>query len=184
VTQKADLGDPADVYRVETAAPADWVMVGNHDTPPIWRLASEWVRDARAGAQAVHLAARLEPDVARRPALAERLAREPAELAHAKLTELFLGPARHVYVFFADAFGLRDIYNAPGTVSQANWSLRLPAGFELDVRERLARDGALNLPLALLLALRARGLATARASLAAELARLATALRGSPPPLL
>ncbi|HEY7775874.1 MAG TPA: 4-alpha-glucanotransferase, partial [Kineobactrum sp.] len=39
VTQKADLANPADVYRSENAAPADWIMVGNHDTPSIWRLA-------------------------------------------------------------------------------------------------------------------------------------------------
>src|SRR5690606_18231397 len=37
VTQKADLTNPNDVYRSENARPEDWVMLGNHDTPPIWR---------------------------------------------------------------------------------------------------------------------------------------------------
>src|SRR5262249_18401054 len=32
VTQKANLDDPRDVYRSENARPADWIMVGNHDT--------------------------------------------------------------------------------------------------------------------------------------------------------
>jgi 4-alpha-glucanotransferase len=184
VTQKADVANPSDVYRVENSAPADWVMVGNHDTPPIWRLATEWARDGRAPAQALHLAARLEPDPARRAALASRLAGDPCLLAQAKLAELFLGPARSVYVFFTDAFGLHESYNVPGSISESNWSLRLAADWETDLRARLARDAALNLPQALLMALRARGLAAGRAPLAEKLGQLAAALRGSRPPLL
>ena len=42
VTQKADLTRADDVYRAENAAPNDWIMVGNHDTPPIWALARQW----------------------------------------------------------------------------------------------------------------------------------------------
>lgn len=150
VTQKADLADPADVYRSENAEPADWVMVGNHDTPSIWRLARAWQADAAGRAQAAYLAARL--------GLADPapLAADHRRLAHAKVADLFLSPARHVMVFFADLLGLEETYNVPGTVSDDNWTLRVPP----DYAERYARDrlvgAALNLPAVLALALRAR----------------------------
>jgi hypothetical protein len=60
-------------------------------------------------------------------------------------------------VFFADAFGLREWYNRPGTVDAQNWTLRLPPDHVARYAERLGRDEALNLPAALALALRARG---------------------------
>jgi hypothetical protein len=70
--------------------------------------------------------------------------------------DLFVGPARRVSVFFADLFGLREVYNRPGTVDPRNWTLRVPADFERAYdRARAARD-ALDLPRALALALRAR----------------------------
>ncbi|MFZ5832482.1 MAG: 4-alpha-glucanotransferase, partial [Planctomycetota bacterium] len=50
VTQKADAKNPLDVYRSENTAPSDWIMVGNHDTRPIWRIAGDqagtpWMED-------------------------------------------------------------------------------------------------------------------------------------------
>ena len=39
VTQKGDLTRADDVYRSENATDRDWIMVGNHDTRPIWRVA-------------------------------------------------------------------------------------------------------------------------------------------------
>ncbi|HEX3019749.1 MAG TPA: 4-alpha-glucanotransferase, partial [Chitinispirillaceae bacterium] len=41
VTQKADPFNPDDIYRRENTSAQDWIMVGNHDTKPIWRLAIE-----------------------------------------------------------------------------------------------------------------------------------------------
>ncbi|MGE0160735.1 MAG: 4-alpha-glucanotransferase [Gemmatimonadales bacterium] len=156
VTQKLDLDDGADVYRPENAAPEDWIMVGTHDTPTIWRLAETWRRDGRAGAHARRLAERLEPVEGERSALAEALARDPDRLAEAFLAELFTTRARHVMIFFADVFGLRETYNAPGTVSEENWSLRLPSSWRRDYDERRARGSALDVPRALAMALRAR----------------------------
>jgi 4-alpha-glucanotransferase len=156
VTQKLDLNDPADVYRPENAAPEDWIMVGTHDTPTIWRLADTWRREGRTEAHARRLAARLEPVERERSALAEVLARDPDRLAEAFLAELFTSRARHVMIFFADVFGLREIYNAPGTVSAENWSLRLPSTWRRDYDERRARGRALDVPRALALALRGR----------------------------
>jgi len=48
VTQKAALGDPADVYRAENARPQDWIMAGTHDTEPIWLVAERWLATGSA----------------------------------------------------------------------------------------------------------------------------------------
>jgi 4-alpha-glucanotransferase len=161
ITQKADLRNPADVYRSENAAPQDWILIGNHDTPPIWRLADAWSESDRR-ARAAYLAGRLAPEPERRTALAARLASDPRWLVQAQIADLFVGPARQVMIFFTDLFGLREPYNRPGVVSAENWSLRLPAGFDAEYERRAAELWAPHLPLALSLALRARGREFAR----------------------
>lgn len=155
VTQKADLRDPRDVYRGENARPADWIMVGNHDTPPIWALAPQWSPEVRRE-RAAYLAARLARDAARRERLATHLAGDVHLLAQAQLADLFVGPARHVMVFFTDVFGLRDSYNQPGEVAEENWTLRLTPADVAAYPARAARGAALHLPLALASALRGR----------------------------
>ena len=157
VTQKADLTNPQDVYRGENAEPADWIMLGNHDTKPVWALVERWAQAGELQAQADYLAWRLHPEEAGREAFARRLVEEPGMLVQAKFAELFVSRARNVMVFFADLLGLQDTYNAPGTVSEENWSLRVPQDYRGEYAEKLREDGALNLPLALALALRAGG---------------------------
>jgi 4-alpha-glucanotransferase len=157
ITQKADLRDRADVYRSENAEPADWVMLGNHDTRPVWLLVDEWRRAGTLAERARYLATRLEPDAARRDAFARRLVDRPALVAQAQLADLLACRARHVMVFLADAFGLRAVYNQGGVVAPDNWMLRLAPDWRRAWAMRLAADEALNLPLALAMALRARG---------------------------
>jgi 4-alpha-glucanotransferase len=147
VTQKARLDDPTDVYRTENVEPHDWVMLGNHDTMPIFGLIRAWSA-ARREDWARHLTARLALP---RP---ERLA-APGFLAAAMLAELFISRAENVSIFFADLFGYDERFNVPGLVDPANWSLRLPPDFAELHRERLARGAALDLRLALELALAA-----------------------------
>jgi 4-alpha-glucanotransferase len=156
VTQKADLRDPADVCRSENADPADWVMVGTHDTMPLWALLDDWERSGVIRDRAAYLAWRLAPDPAGREAMARDLTSSPARLGQAQFADLFASRARHVQVFFTDALGHRTPYNRPGTVDATNWSLRLPADHAERLVARLGRDAALNLPLALAWALRAR----------------------------
>jgi 4-alpha-glucanotransferase len=163
VTQKAALDDPRDVYRGENAVPEDWIMVGTHDTEPIWRVAERWFEHGTAAAQAKHLAARLEPEERARTRWAETVAAEPARLAAAKLAELFVGPARNVMVFFTDLLGMREVYNRPGTISEENWSLRISPDFESRYLESCRTGRALDLPRAVVLAIRARGDAFAAA---------------------
>ncbi|QRN96421.1 4-alpha-glucanotransferase [Archangium violaceum] len=178
VTQKADLTNPKDVYRSENAVPQDWIMVGNHDTKPIWALADRWRQAGEARAQAEYLAWRLHPEEEGREDFARRLVEEPGMLVQAKFADLFASRAENVMVFFPDLLGMKETYNAPGTVSEENWSLRVPNDYRSGYAEKLERDEALNLPKALALALRAggeeararhRGLIAALERLAAEL---------------
>jgi 4-alpha-glucanotransferase len=148
VLQKANLADPSDVYRSENAARADWVMLGNHDTAPIFAVIAGWSRIQR-DAWARHLAARLKlPEAAR--------LEHDGFVATAMLAELFASRAENVSIFFADLFGYVERFNVPGLVDAANWSLRLPADFEALHAERLAAGRALDLELAAELALAAR----------------------------
>ena len=144
VTQKANLDDPTDVYRTENAAPEDWVMIGNHDTPPIFGLIRSW-SPAKRDQWARHLTQRL---ALRDPQRLE----QPGFLASAMLAELFASRAENVSIFFADLFGYEDRFNAPGTYNDVNWTLRLPHDFEQLHAERLANGLALDIPLALELA--------------------------------
>lgn len=150
VTQKADLTDPADGYRSEHADPEDWVMVGNHDTPTIWRLACAWQHSKAGRQQAEYLAFRLK---LHDPA---RLAQDYRRLVHAKVADLFLSPACNVMIFFADLLGMEETYNTPGSVNADNWTLRVPPDFASRYARDRLKGRALNLHAALALALRAR----------------------------
>jgi 4-alpha-glucanotransferase len=150
VTQKARVDQPADVYRGDRSEPADWIMIGNHDTPPLRAVIAGW---------------RGTPEMARRAAyLGERLRRPPAELerderalATAMLAELFLGPARKALVFWPDLFGIDEAFNRPGVVSPTNWALRIPSDFEAAHARAVAGGTAPDLGRAVAWALRGRG---------------------------
>jgi 4-alpha-glucanotransferase len=156
VTQKADLENPDDVYRSENARPEDWIMAGNHDTPPIWRLARAWFDNGQARHQADYLAWRLAPE-ATREAFAREIAGDRRKLVHAKLADVLASPATHVMIFFADLLGMEAIYNRPGIIHPDNWRLRVSPDFEETYPALAARGEALNIPTVLALALRARG---------------------------
>lgn len=157
VTQKADPANPDDVYRTSRAEPQDWVMLGNHDTSPILASAATWLADGSAAARAAYLAERLEPEPSARQAVARRFCASPGALANACLADLFLGPARRVFVYFTDLFGEREPFNRAGIVHADNWRLRLPADYEAEYEARCAKGEALDIGAALALALHARG---------------------------
>lgn len=149
VTQKARVDVVDDVYRGDRAEPPDWIMVGNHDTPPVRAAIARWRAEARGEVErrAAYLGARLRVDPA-------ALAGDDDALATALVAELFLGPARNVLLFWVDLFGGDDLYNRPGVVDPANWCLRVPPDFDA----ALARPEALDVEAALAWALRARDL--------------------------
>ncbi|WP_022948255.1 4-alpha-glucanotransferase [Methylohalobius crimeensis] len=150
VTQKADLVKPDDVYRSENAQPQDWLMVGNHDTPSIWRLARSWENSEAGRRQADYLAWRLKLDDP------QQLASDGRRLAHAKAADLFLSPASNIMVFFPDLLGIEETYNAPGVANSDNWTLRVPPDFSRRYAQDRLEGRALNLEAVLALALRAR----------------------------
>lgn len=158
VTQKARVAVRDDVYRGDNAHPEDWIMVGNHDTPPLAAVVERLARAGEAGARAGYLAERLTPPGGDRGAVAAHLAEDRRALAEAMLAELFVGPARNVLVFWPDLFGMTEVYNRPGVVSEDNWVLRVPPDFEAEHARAVASGRAPSLPRALALALRARGL--------------------------
>ena len=157
VTQKADLDNPADVYRSENARPNDWIMLGNHDTPPIWLLADQWQATGAARQQAAYLARRLLPEDQGRDDWIDRVVSTPGELVQAKTADLFAGPAGNVMIFFTDLLGMKAIYNRPGVISEENWSLRIPGTFASEYRRQRADNRAINIPKALAMAIRSRG---------------------------
>jgi 4-alpha-glucanotransferase len=151
VTQKARVADPADVYRSDQAAPADWIMIGNHDTPPLAAVLAAWRGTDEPARRAAYLGARLGRDPA-------RLAGDERALACALVADLLVGPARQVLIFWVDLFGGREPYNRPGVVDPANWSLRVPADFAAVHAAAVARGDAPDIGRALAWALAARRL--------------------------
>jgi len=145
VTQKANLDDITDVYRLENAKREDWVMLGNHDTEAILSVIRAWTPTKREQ-WARHLAARLRLD---HP---ERLTRD-GFLATAMLADMLASEAENVSIFFADLFGYTERFNIPGVIDDANWCLRLTPDFEALHAQRLADHAALDIGLAVDLAL-------------------------------
>ena len=151
IAQKANLNDARDVYRMENAQRTDWVMLGDHETAPIFELLRAWPSTTR-DAWARHLTERL--GLARPWRLAD-----PGFLANAMLAELLASRAENVAIFFADLFGYHERFHAPAEIGHAaNWSLRLPSDFTAVYEERRAAGRALDLELATELALAAPAL--------------------------
>jgi 4-alpha-glucanotransferase len=155
VTQKASISQSSDVYRSDNARPNDWIMVGNHDTPPIGQVLARWQGRGEEEERARFLSEILEPANQDREAFAKQLLTEPGLLMTAMFAELFASRARHVSIFFADLFGYHETYNQPGTISDANWTLRIAPDYARRYAEDIAAGRALALPRALALALAA-----------------------------
>lgn len=157
VTQKADLENTRDVYRSENAQPGDWLMMGNHDTPSIWKVAKGWLATGAAQQQADYLAERLHIPATERKAWVERVAADAGLLAQARFADLFIGPGKNIIVYFTDLFGMHQTYNRPGSVNDTNWSLRVDPDYQNLYRAGSKQGRALNIPKALAMALRAQG---------------------------
>lgn len=156
VTQKADPANPRDVYRPENTSPNDWIMVGNHDTKPLWlvvdeRKATGWMRD-----RATLLAQRLVTEPGDREAFVASLAADPRQFCEAMFADLFVGPAQNVSVFFTDLLGGKEPYNEPGTFGERNWTLRVPNDYETLYVDLASRGEAFNIHRSLALALETR----------------------------
>ncbi len=146
-------------YRCKNITPNSWAMVGTHDNEPI-RM---WAEKTIAAGEAEPFVENLMQDLYSNGAFdnpyefREKMLRDSQFLAFTKLVEIFASKARNIQLFFTDFFGINEVYNKPGTSGDENWSLRLQSDFEKLYSEKLASGDALNLPLALSFAIRARG---------------------------
>ena len=166
VLQKVDPNNPTDVYRSELAEPVDWIMLGNHDTPPIWRLVHDWVADGRSRARAEDLSQRLCPEGANREDWVAATAADAGALAHALFADLLISRARNIMVFMSDLLGMDECYNVPGTVNDQNWTLRVARNYAQRYARQAVAGQALSLPRTLLVALQAPALGIPRDSTA------------------
>jgi len=172
VLQKVDPNNPTDVYRSELAEPVDWIMLGNHDTPPIWRLVHDWIADGRSKARAEDLSQRLCPEGANREDWIAETAADAGALAHALFADLLISRARNIMVFMSDLLGMDECYNVPGTVNDQNWTLRVDRNYAQQYARQALAGEALSLPRTLLIALEAPALGVSREATASLRSRL------------
>lgn len=156
IIQKAKLDDPSDVYRIEQAQPADWIMLGNHDTPPVWLLARDWCENGKSLDWGEYLADRLWIPNGGRVEFVRRVSGDPGELIHALFAAMLASQAGHVAVFFPDLLGLTTLYNQPGVVNDTNWRLRVPSDFARHYESRRQKRTVLDVPACLETAMAAR----------------------------
>jgi len=144
VTSRLKLDDPTDVYRIEHARPADWIMLGTHDTATVWQHAQEWIRAGLAPDWTRYLAS-LAPG-GRVVGPAPSPDGTAGALVASLFTAMLASEARNVSVFFADLFGMTERYNRPGTTNAENWRLRVPADFEAQYEACRRSGSVLDVP--------------------------------------
>lgn len=144
-------------YRSKNIEKRAWVMVGTHDNQPASMWADALINTHEGYLHAKNLVEDLYSYESDKDNLIVKLTQDPDSLTQTKLVELFACKAENVQIFFTDYFGLKAIYNIPGTSGDENWSLRLPNNFEEVFCNNINSNKALNMPLVLELAIRARG---------------------------
>jgi len=144
-------------YRCCNIEERTWAMVGTHDNEPIARWAEVMLNTHEGYLHAKNLAEDLFPDEENKDEIITRLTSDLQFLIQTKLVELFASKAQNIQIFFTDYFGINDVYNRPGTSGEANWSLRIPNNFEEVFCNNIKSKEALNLPLTLEMAIKARG---------------------------
>ena len=144
-------------YRCKNIVPNSWAMVGTHDNEPIRMWASQMVNTDKMHPHVKNLMEDLFYDFDNQDEIRHKLYTDEKFLGFAKLVEIFASPAENIQIFFTDFFGINEVYNKPGTSGDPNWTLRLPDNFEQSYMDAVKSGDALNLPLALIYAIKARG---------------------------
>ncbi len=154
VTQFVDPEKAEHPYRAKNTEPKHWVMIGSHDNVPL----SCWINELYEQNIIWRHARILAEDLnsAKIDEFTQELIENKSKFITAKFAELFASSAENVQVFFADFFGMSERYNKPGTSGDENWSLRVPNNYECFYYEQLAKGDALNLPEALLMAIKSK----------------------------
>ena len=144
-------------YRCCNITENSWAMVGTHDNEPIRMWAQSMIGKPELTPHVDNLMDDLYANVENKDEIREKLYTDDKFLAFSKLVEIFAAKNENVQIFFTDFFGINEVYNRPGTSGDPNWTLRLPDHFEEFYERRLETGDALNLPLALIYAIKARG---------------------------
>lgn len=144
-------------YRCKNITANSWTMTGTHDNRPIRLWAKDMINTEADTPHVNNLMEDLYKEVEGQDMIRHKLYTDDKFLAFSKLVEIFASKAENIQIFFTDFFGIQETYNVPGTSGDKNWSLRLPDNFEEVYYNNLASFEALNLPLALSYAIKARG---------------------------
>lgn len=149
--------EPDHPYRCKNIVPNSWAMTGTHDNRPIRLWAKDMINTEADTPHVNNLMADLYSEFDGQDMIRHKLYTDDKFLAFSKLVEIFASRAENIQIFFTDFFGLQETYNVPGTSGDKNWSLRIPDNFEEVYYNNLQSFEALNLPLALSYAIKARG---------------------------
>ena len=144
-------------YRCRNITPNSWVMVGTHDNEPIRMWASKLVNTEEANPYIKNLIEDLCYEFGNKDEVWHKMYTDEKYFGFMKLVECFASKSENIQVFFTDFFGINEVYNVPGTSGDPNWTLRLPNDFKNFYKEKLKSQEALNLPLVLIYAMKARG---------------------------
>lgn len=144
-------------YRGRNIVKRCWAMAGTHDNEPVSMWADKLINTHNGYLHAKNLVADVYPEAQNRDDIIVKLNTDAEFLTQTKLAELFASEAENIQVFFPDYFGIKDVYNRPGTSGDENWSLRLPNNFEEVFCNNLKTSKALNLPKILQIAIEAKG---------------------------
>ncbi len=144
-------------YRCKNITPNSWSMVGTHDNEPILMWAQAMVGKEELAPHVKNLMEDIFCKFDNHDEFCNKLWNDAQFLAFAKLVEIFASESQNLQIFFTDFFGINEVYNKPGTSGDPNWTLRLPDNFEEFYEQNLHEGKALNLPLALIYAISARG---------------------------
>jgi 4-alpha-glucanotransferase len=161
VTEFVDPWSDNDIYRGANVPAEKIIMLGSHDNDTF----IGWVDDVFKNKENLEKHAEmLSKDVLskctsddEREAYKQKLMADKEAFRTAKMAELFTSPAEKVQIFFADFFGMKERYNLPGTVSDDNWSLRVPTYFTANYHKSLEDGRGLNMPEVLAKAIKQRG---------------------------
>lgn len=144
-------------YRGRNITKRSWAMAGTHDNRPVSMWADDLINTHEGYLHAKNLVYDVFPNVDNKDDIIVRLTNDAKFLVQTKLAELFTSNAENIQIFFPDFFGIKDVYNKPGTSGQKNWSLRLPNDFEEVFSKNLKNNTAINLPWCLQVAIESRG---------------------------
>ena len=144
-------------YRCKNIVPNSWTMVGTHDNEPIRMWASKLVNTEKANPYIKNLIEDLCSEFGNKDEMWHKMYTDDKFFGFMKLVECFASRSENIQIFFTDFFGINEVYNTPGTSGDPNWTLRLNNNFVDFYKEKLSSHEALNLPLAMIYAMKARG---------------------------